>query len=549
MSRLVRLLAAPLRLPLAIRRYGVGSVASFGVDMIRRYGVRQVVAYAIAPGEARRDRLVQMRRAEASRALDQRMRKVAAARRLGVERTRSVPAKRWAVQAAAMAKDSLRRFPPNTTPEGAAVHIVVADAAVGRPPAAADDDWVVMLKPGDQPSTALAARVAAAGTPCEIDIVSFDMTLDAGAHEVLPLLHTGADPLLARTSDVGLGRYAIRARLLAEGALNDPYGVVRAFARSLPAVQASERWRHLAEPLAAAAADAAALDRARAHARAAAWGEIGAPQRERVSAVICTHSRGRLVRRLVHSLNDPRIDQTVVVANNVTSRATREALDDLGGGERLRVLMHDEPFNFSRLCNIGAAATQGDRLLFLNDDVAPLTETWLDALLQPFTDPEVGITGPLLFYSDETVQHAGMYLGFRGNAGHLLRGVRLPENEVGFYTTAPRQVSAVTGAVMMVERGLFDALNGFDESLPTFLQDVDLCLRARAVGRATVFTPLAELLHFESTTIRNHLSGLSDRQRHRELERFMERWPGCHEDFHNPAFNPDDEALWTLSQD
>ena len=155
----------------------------------------------------------------------------------------------------------------------------------------------------------------------------------------------------------------------------------------------------------------------------------------------------------------------------------------------------------------------------------------------------------LLLYPDESVQHAGMYLGYRGGAGHSLRHLRLPEDDHLFYGSVPREVSAVTGAVMMVRRDLFEALNGFDELLPTFLQDVDLCLRAGAVGLATVWTPLAELLHMESTTIRQVDGDAFRRLRTRERERFIARWGDlvARDPLRNPAFDVEDEAQRTLA--
>ena len=170
-------------------------------------------------------------------------------------------------------------------------------------------------------------------------------------------------------------------------------------------------------------------------------------------------------------------------------------------------------------------------------------------MLLPLRDPDVGITGPLLLYPDESVQHAGVFLGFRGHAGHSLRHARLPEGDYLFQGSLSREVSATTGAVLTVRRDLFEALNGFDELLPTYLQDVDLCLRARAVGLATIWTPSAELLHMESTSIREIDGVPFQHQRTRERERFLERWGGLvlNDPLRNPAFDMDDESQRRLT--
>lgn len=536
----------PLRLAAALRRNGIGNVARFGADLVRRHGLRQVVGYALTPRDQRVARLTDMRRAAAARELEARRRP----REAASEGEWAVAAARWAAQAAAAARTSRAAVPALADAADApAVHVVFADGAVDPPLHAAGDDWIVVLRPGDDPAPSLSERVAAAGAASCVEVVSFDMASLAANDRVTPVLAPGADPLLARTADVGLGRYALRARLL--GAGQEAYAAVRAWAERTPLMQANDRWRHLPEPLATLQAAPEALAAARRRARGEAARELArSAGRERVSAVICTRDRGRLVRQLVRALNDPRIVEVVVVANGTRAPAAVETLSWVRSQPGASVLVRDEPFNFSRLSNAGAATTTGDRLLFLNDDIVPVSGDWLDALLAPLRDPEVGISGPLLLYGDERVQHAGMYLGYRGHAGHLFRHARLPEDEVGLYAAAPRQVSAVTGAVMMVARELFEALNGFDELLPTFLQDVDLCLRARAVGRATVWTPLAELLHLESTSLRDHEDDPEfGRQRQREAERFMQRWSEAvaADPFHNPAFDREDEGLRTLS--
>jgi GT2 family glycosyltransferase len=143
-----------------------------------------------------------------------------------------------------------------------------------------------------------------------------------------------------------------------------------------------------------------------------------------------------------------------------------------------------------------------------------------------------------------------MYLGYRGAAGHTLRFARLPDEEYLYYASAKRQVSAVTGAVMLVSRVCFSALNGFDENLPTFLQDVDLCRRAHEAGFAVIFEPGAVLLHMESATMRPLVSkGIFAKQREREAAYYQRRWSSLRQadPYHNPAFAADDETLRTLA--
>jgi hypothetical protein len=157
------------------------------------------------------------------------------------------------------------------------------------------------------------------------------------------------------------------------------------------------------------------------------------------------------------------------------------------------VLRAPGPFNFSRLNNLAVAHTDGQHLLFLNNDTEPCRPDWLRALEEHAQRPEVGAVGAKLLYPNGRIQHAGIAVGIGGLAGHPYR----------FQRSAPegiRNVSAVTAACLMMRRKTFDAVGGFDERLPLNSNDVDLCLRVRARGYLVVYTPHAVLYHYESQT-------------------------------------------------
>src|SRR5688500_15173429 len=186
----------------------------------------------------------------------------------------------------------------------------------------------------------------------------------------------------------------------------------------------------------------------------------------------------------------------------------------------------------------------------MNDDIVPLSAGWLEALLEPLANPRVDIAAPLLLYPNERVQHAGTYLSERGRgvppAGHALRFARLPGAACMFLAAAPRQLRCVTGAVLAVRRELLERLAGFDESLASWLQDVDLCLRAHDSDREIVFTPRAILLHAEMASITQGgpMDTASRELRDKELAAFRHRWgPSLARDpFHNANFEPSDET-------
>ncbi|MFZ0098300.1 MAG: glycosyltransferase, partial [Gemmobacter sp.] len=179
----------------------------------------------------------------------------------------------------------------------------------------------------------------------------------------------------------------------------------------------------------------------------------------------------------------------------------------------------DEPFNWSRLNNLGAAAASGDFLLFLNDDVEVLHADWLDVLMAEAARPEVGVVGAQLLYPDGKVQHAGMFLSraMPGSARHAFRFAAADDPCYFGLALSQRELTCVTGACMMVRREVFDAVAGFDEAHAVVNNDIDFCLRLRATGRSVIFTPHARLLHHELAS-RAHLKDDFDRSA------FLQTW-------------------------
>ena len=187
----------------------------------------------------------------------------------------------------------------------------------------------------------------------------------------------------------------------------------------------------------------------------------------------------------------------VVLVDN-ESRDPR-ALQVMGRFPAERVMFPD-PFNYSRANNLGARRARGDYLLFLNNDTDVVSGDWIEHLLYYAEQPGVGAVGGLLLYRDRSVQHAGVVLGFRGTADHVMRGWPSGGDGYAGSLACAREVSAVTGACMMVEARLFWETGGFNEHFATHYQDVDLCLRFLRAGRRNIFTPRAVLHHFESAT-------------------------------------------------
>ena len=186
--------------------------------------------------------------------------------------------------------------------------------------------------------------------------------------------------------------------------------------------------------------------------------------------------------------------EVIVLDNETTDPAALELMEKYP----IRRIPFSGRFNFSRANNEGAVAATGELLVFLNNDTEIISEDWLEHLAYYGEQPDVGAAGALLAYEDHTVQHAGVALGMRGTADHTMR--RFPRDVDGYAGSlvCAREVSAVTGACLMIRKSAFEEIGGFNPHFFTAYQDVDLCLRLRARGLRVIYTPQALLLHHES---------------------------------------------------
>ncbi|MBM3563422.1 MAG: glycosyltransferase [Alphaproteobacteria bacterium] len=259
-----------------------------------------------------------------------------------------------------------------------------------------------------------------------------------------------------------------------------------------------------------------------------------------VTVIIPTRDRADLLAPCLQSLLRkslyPKFD-VIVVDNDSVKTRTQALLKELQAKDaRLKVLREPGPFNFSALCNAGARAADGDFLVFLNNDTEIVTPDWIERLLYFARAPDVGAVGAKLLYPRGRVQHAGVLLGMGGVAGHF--GAGLSENERGWLNrnVLPHDVSAVTGACMMIERRKFDDVGGFDEvDLPIELNDVDLCLRLNARGWRAICNTQTILIHLQSASRKGGTLRLQ-RVHHAERCAFYARWRAVIRD--DPHFHP-----------
>jgi O-antigen biosynthesis protein len=219
----------------------------------------------------------------------------------------------------------------------------------------------------------------------------------------------------------------------------------------------------------------------------------------RVSIVIPFRDRVELLRNCLRSLRSStfRNIEVVLVDNGSEDPRTGRLLARVSAKQDVWLVSRPGPFNFSLLCNAGAAAATGDHLLFLNNDTEVLTRSWLERMLRLAADPAVGAVGATLLYPDRTIQHAGLLPRSDGMWVHPYRGAPAGARGDNGELRLVRSVPAITAACMMIRRDLFDNVGGFDERLPLTLNDVDLCRRVRERGKLVLVTPRARLFHYE----------------------------------------------------
>jgi O-antigen biosynthesis protein len=228
-----------------------------------------------------------------------------------------------------------------------------------------------------------------------------------------------------------------------------------------------------------------------------------------VSIVVPTACRTRevryrqrvLVANCVRSIRERSSYGNYEIVCVVDAGAPTEAMEELRalGGERLRVVGYDRPFNFSEKVNLGAAHSEGEHLLLLNDDVEVATPDWIERMVMYSDLPAVGAVGGRLLLEDGRIQHAGVRFK-RGLPDHPYHGHAGDFEGYAFAVLLARNPRAVTGACLMTRRELFEQVGGFSSDFPVNYNDVDYCLQLHRAGKRVVYDPDLVMLHFESSS-------------------------------------------------
>jgi GT2 family glycosyltransferase len=251
------------------------------------------------------------------------------------------------------------------------------------------------------------------------------------------------------------------------------------------------------------------------------------PARPLVSVIIPNRDSPEMLARCIDSLGRSSYPETetIIVENGSQQPETFACYRRLAGQwPWLRLLTWDKPFNYAAINNFAAKEATGDVLLFLNNDVQVINPDWLERLLEHVLRPAVAAAGAKLYYPDHTIQHAGIIVGRDHGPCHNL--VFADGNAAGYgqRLVTVQNVSAVTGACLMTRKAVFAEVGGFEEAFAVAFNDIDYCLKLRRRGYLVVWTPFAQLYHFESVT-RGYLDTPVEKAKNQhELRLFQEKW-------------------------
>ena len=216
----------------------------------------------------------------------------------------------------------------------------------------------------------------------------------------------------------------------------------------------------------------------------------------------------------------------VIIENNSTEKETFAYYQEIQRElPNVRVVIWDGKFNYSAINNFGASHATGEYLLFLNNDTELIEPRLFEEMLGFCQRTDVGAVGARLLYQDDTIQHAGVVVGFGGIAGHTFIGLHQAENSYFHRAMCGQDYSAVTAACMMTKASVFNQIGGFSEELAVAFNDIDYCMKVRKAGFLVVYAPYALMYHYESKS-----RGLEDTPEkvarfNREIGIFARRWP------------------------
>jgi len=247
----------------------------------------------------------------------------------------------------------------------------------------------------------------------------------------------------------------------------------------------------------------------------------------RVSIIIATRDNVGALRRCVQSvLEKTRYDnyRILIVDNRSRESQTLEYYEEIVSNKKVAIAKLDEVINYSMIRNHAVSLVDSEYVIFLDDLTEIISQTWLSAMLEHVQRKDIGIVGALLYYPNNTIYHAGMVVGMNGAVGYSFR--RFPKYVYGYMnrTRIVQNLSAVTGACLATKKSVFEKVGGVDENYIHALADVDFCLKTRKKGYLIVYTPYAELYHYESAGRNAEKSSRHQEGLTKDIAYFRRKW-------------------------
>ncbi|HKU19078.1 MAG TPA: glycosyltransferase family 2 protein [Candidatus Saccharimonadales bacterium] len=258
------------------------------------------------------------------------------------------------------------------------------------------------------------------------------------------------------------------------------------------------------------------------------------PKGAKASIIIPFKDKIDLTRTCVESILEKTAYQhyeIILVSNRSVEERTHQYLKTLKH-KKVRLFYYDEPFNYSAVNNFGRKQATGDYIVLLNNDTEVINGEWLGELIGVAAQPWAGAIGPLLFYPNNKIQHAGIVLGMKTMAGHVFRLLREDALTAFGRPYWARNYLAVTGACLAIDAKKYDKAGGLDERFMIAGSDVSFCLKLHEKGYHNVFWPFAQLYHYENASVGTYDNGIIG-DYNLSLEYYRPYF-----DWHDPFFNP-----------
>lgn len=251
----------------------------------------------------------------------------------------------------------------------------------------------------------------------------------------------------------------------------------------------------------------------------------------------------------LYEINTYQRFEIIIIENNSEEKETFDYYSKIQAEHNnIKVVVWEGDFNYSAINNFGVQSASGEYLLFLNNDTEMITPDAIKEMLGCCMREDVGAVGAKLLYDDDTVQHAGVVVGFGNYAGHVNTGIG--RDDYGYMVRARINCnySAVTAACMLTKKSLFEQVGGFDEQFEVACNDVDYCLKLRELNKLIVFNAFAEWYHYESKSRGYEDTDEKMKRFESEVEKFQKKWTHILEEgdpFYNKNF-PVTRAPFTL---